>query len=599
MLQITENLYLFQDTCNVYVIRSGNEAVLIDFGSGDVLDHLPEIDIERVTDILMTHHHRDQGQGLARAVEAGIRIWVPYTEEELFCAVDVHWQGRTLYNNYDMRQDRFSLLEPVKIAGTLRDYTTCEFGTHSFIVVPTPGHTVGSISLFSQIDGQLVAFTGDLIAAPGKVWSLAATQWTYNGGEGLAVSIPSLLDVKARRADLLLPSHGKPISEPDPAIDLLIERLRQLMDYRQQNRELPRLLENPFVPITPHLLWNQASIAFSYVLLSESGKALVIDYGYDFAVGIAASTERTARRPWLYSLNTLKQKYGVQKIDVAIPTHFHDDHVAGLNLLREFEGAQIWAACNFSDVLERPAAYDLPCLWYEPIPVSRSLPLGEPIQWEEYTFTLDEQPGHTLYAVAIAVEVDGKRVLAIGDQFQGKDRVLWNYVYENRFQIGDYRKTAALYRKIRPDVLLSGHDEPFWVNAHYLDVLDERGAALERLHKELLPLETLDLDAEGFIAWIHPYQPVTSAGEQLEFEVEVRNPFSYREKAVVRIAAPAGWKVAEPEQNIPLDANATSTVKFHVNVPAGVKVRRARIAADLTVGGQRFGQQAEALVTVV
>ena len=48
------------------------------------------------------------------------------------------------------------------------------------------------------------------IAGPGQVWSLAATQWTYNGGEGLAATILSLLDLKDRQPTLLLPSHGEP-----------------------------------------------------------------------------------------------------------------------------------------------------------------------------------------------------------------------------------------------------------------------------------------------------------------------------------------------------------------------------------------------------
>ncbi len=34
MQRISENLFQFQDTCNVYVIRSGKEAVLIDLGDG-------------------------------------------------------------------------------------------------------------------------------------------------------------------------------------------------------------------------------------------------------------------------------------------------------------------------------------------------------------------------------------------------------------------------------------------------------------------------------------------------------------------------------------------------------------------------------------
>ncbi|MGE5139493.1 MAG: MBL fold metallo-hydrolase [Rudaea sp.] len=69
--RLSENLFRFTDTCQVYVIRSGREAVLVDFGAGDVLDRLASIGIDRVTDVLMTHHHRDQGQGLERAVRAG------------------------------------------------------------------------------------------------------------------------------------------------------------------------------------------------------------------------------------------------------------------------------------------------------------------------------------------------------------------------------------------------------------------------------------------------------------------------------------------------------------------------------------------------
>ena len=38
---------------------------------------------------------------------------------------------------------------------------------------------------------------------------------------------------------------------------------------------------------------------------------------------------------------------------------------------------------------------------------------------------------------------------------------------------------------------------------------------------------------------------------------------------------------------------------FHVTPPLNLTIRCARIAADLTIAGQRFGQQAEALTTVL
>src|SRR3954466_9860074 len=99
----------FRDTCNVYVLRSGREATLVDFGAGAVLDHLDELGIDRVTDVLLTHHHRDQAQGLARAAEAGIRIWVPPVERELVERVGELWQSRQLDDDYQLREDKFSL----------------------------------------------------------------------------------------------------------------------------------------------------------------------------------------------------------------------------------------------------------------------------------------------------------------------------------------------------------------------------------------------------------------------------------------------------------------------------------------------------------
>lgn len=593
--KISESLYRFEDTCAVYVVRSGREAVLIDCGAADVLPRLETIGVQRLTDVLMTHHHRDQGQGLPHAVAAGARVWVPHAEQELFHSVDAHWQARELTNNYNVREDRFSLLEPVPVAGTLRDYATYRLGDHTFTVLPTPGHTVGSLSLLAEIDGRRIAFTGDLIAAPGKVWSLAATQWTYNKAEGVAATIASLLDLKARAPDLLLPSHGEPMAEPEAAIDLLIERLWRLLRARGENPRLFLFYQEPYQALTPHLLRNRTSVASSYVLLSESGKALLIDYGYDFATGFAAGTDRAARRPWLYTLPTLKRQYGVETIDVVIPTHFHDDHVAGFNLLREIEGTQVWAPENCADLLERPESYNLPCLWYDPIPVDRRLPPEQRIRWEEYELTLYEQPGHTRYAVAIAFEVDGKRVLAIGDQYEKGDQ--WNYVYQNRVGLGDYRRSAALYRQIQPDLILPGHFDPVSVTPEYLDTLVERGELFDQLHRDLLPQEAGDCGVDGIVEELGPYQSQVRS-EPVEFAVEVRNPFPREEEAAVRLVIPPGWEVDASERRFWLEPHATRTVTFRARPPAGWAARRARLAADLTIGNRHFGQQAEALVTV-
>ena len=607
MKKITEELYLFQDTCNVYILCSGREAVLVDFGNGDVIEHLPAIGVDRVTDVLMTHHHRDQGQGLKWADDLGIRIWVPHAEQDLFHSVDAHWQAREIYSNYNMRQDRFSLLESVPVAGTLCDYETRMFGAQSFTVLPTPGHTTGSISLLVEMDGRRLLFCGDLIAAPGKVISLSATQWTYNGAEGVAASLASLLDLQDRQIDVLLPSHGEPIHEPQPAMAMLVERLWELLQRRKQNPRLFQLRDHPYQPVlsaregaggrgTPHLLMHRASMANTYVLLSESGKALFIDFGYDFITGIPAGSDRASRRPWLYTLPALKAQFGVKKVDVVLPTHYHDDHVAGCNLLRRIEGTQVWAAENYADILENPARYDLPCLWYDPIPVDRCLPLGQPIPWEEYILKLHPLPGHTRHAVGVEFEVDGQRVLATGDQYQGNDGLEWNYVYQNRYSVGDYTSSAKLYERVCPDLILPGHWQPLRVTPEYLQKIVADAETIDRLHRDLL-LETPNLGAEGFIARIVPYQVTVLAGEPFPIEVEIRNPFSGSEEAIVRLVMPPGWE-ASPNLQI-LEISDDLQLSFKVTPPPDLSVRRARLAVDVIIAGQRFGQQAEALVTVL
>jgi len=597
MIKLSDHLYVFRDTCQVYAAVNGEEAVLIDFGSGDILDRLGEIGVTRVAAVLMTHHHRDQGQGLPRAVKAGIPVWVPHNEQDLFAAANEHWQAREIYNNYNVRQDRFSLLASIPIAGTLKDYDRREFAGISFTVVPTPGHTMGSVSLLAGLDGRRVAFTGDLIYAPGKVWSLAATDWTYSGGEGLAATALSALDLKDRAPDWLLPSHGDVMKQPAEALGRLAARMQELAAFRGQHGQLQRWRERPFEEVTPHLLRNRTSFAYHYVLLSASGKALFFDFGHDFLTGIPAGADRAARRPWLYTLPALKEQYGVRKIDAVVPTHYHEDHVAGINLLRDNEGAQVWAAVTFADILRRPAHYDLPCLWYDPIPVDRELPLEVPIRWEEYEFALHPLPGHTRYAVAIALEVDGQRVLISGDQYHGEAGIMENYVYPNRFGLRDFAKSAALYASLRPDVICTGHWQPLRVKPGYFGTLAGRGAELERLHRELLPLEEVDWGGEDAGVRLTPYQAQAVAGRPFTLEAEVNNPFRREAEAKVRLQVPEGWRTEPAEAVIPLAAGGTGRAAFRVT-PAEPPVRRARVAADLTMGGVRFGQQAEALVDV-
>jgi glyoxylase-like metal-dependent hydrolase (beta-lactamase superfamily II) len=328
---------------------------------------------------------------------------------------------------------------------------------------------------------------------------------------------------------------------------------------------------------------------------------LLIDFGLDMIVNLPTGDDRSSRRPWLPSLGPLRRDFGVDRVEVAIPTHYHDDHVAGFNLLREVEGTQVWSGASVADVLAAPARYDLPCLWYDPIPVDRVLDTGRPVRWHEYELTLYPLPGHTLYAVAIAFEVDGQRVVATGDQQtttwqQGGPEVL-NLQYKNRFRIDDFTKSAALYRKLRPELMISGHWAPRRVDDAYLDLLAEKGAELARLHRELLPLSEADFEAEGVGAWLRPYQVTTAPGLPFPISCEARNPFADADEVTVALVVPAGWHADPASATAQVPGRASEMFEFVVT-PGETPCRRARLGADLTVGATRFGQHAEALVDV-
>lgn len=593
---VAPGVAVFRDAGNVYVLRSGAEAVLVDVGTGDVLDALAELGVERVTDVVVTHHHRDGTQGLARAAAAGARIWVPPLERELIAGASRHWQERNLENDYELRQDRFSPLESVPVTGEAAEYRARAYGAFELYALPTPGHTPGSLTYLLESDGRLLAFCGDLVYGEGKVWSLAATQWSYSGGEGLAATHVSCAILAQRAPDLLLPAHGPVVEDPQAALRGVRERVGELFRLRlEEPWDLDDMVARPWAEITPHFLRNRASFANSYVLVSRTGAALVLDFGYDVTTGLVPSTRREARRALLWPFDALRRDHGVERIEAAIPTHYHDDHVAGLDLLRAVEAAEVWAPENIAPILLEPSRYDLPCLWFEPIWVDRVLTLGEPLRWHEYELRLHPLPGHTLYAVAIEVEVDGKRVLVTGDQQSGGERPLLNYQYRNRFRIDDFVASAELYRRLRPDVIVSGHWHPQEVTDELLDRLAEDGARLAELHRELLPLEDVDVGAGGFGARIEPYRSRVAAGDLLELDVFVCNPFGREAVARVALAAPDGWE-PPAAQELALAPHAEGVVRFEVTAAAAA--RRARLAADLTVDGVRFGQQAEALVDV-
>ncbi len=597
------DLFLFRDACNVYAIRRGDEAVLIDAGTGAAALRLPEIGVRRVAHVLHTHHHRDQCQGSAALAEAGAALWAPEFEAELMGDPEGMWQGRRLLNSYSGRSDRFSPLVGLRLAGRLLDYTEWAWpGTGVRLrVLPAPGHTMGSCCLLWTPPGSgdpAIAFTGDLLYGPGKVWSLGTLQYDYNGVPGALLTIRSILALRAERPALLLPSHGEPMPDAAGALAATEGALRTWTRARDASvggdmEGLTDALSRPLEAVTPHLLRDARSHSTNWVVLSGDGHAVWIDYGYPHPLFMTDNGgDPAGKRPLLHGIDQLRDEFGVRQVDAVLVTHHHDDHVAGIAALRRVTGAEVWVPEHFADVLQRPSAYKTQCLWYDPLPVDRRLPLGKAASWRGVDFTPYAQPGHTRHAACIAFSVDGRRCLAIGDQFVS------NYIYGNQFALGDYPATVPLWRGLAPDLVLPGHG-PAHEGPRFVEHFAAHAAAADLAHRLLLPLDDVDFGAGGQAAEVYPYQSVLPARGRGDIEVTARNPFDRPAEVRVRLTAPAeaGWSVEPAEAAGPAPARGSAALRFRL-LAGDRPVRRGRFAVELSVDGRPFGQVEEGFVTV-
>ena len=598
--KLSPSLYLFRDTCNVYVIRDGHRALLIDFGTGAVLDGLADIGVSQVDWILHTHHHRDQCQGDHLANERRIPLAVPAHELPYFEEVEVFWGARQIYDIYDVRQTFFTLAKSVRTTRVLEDYETFEWGDFRFFVQPTPGHTLGHIALIARIDGAEVCFSGDLIAAPGKVQALYDLQYAYGAGDGCDYMVYSLAKLRERGCDLLCPSHGAPMRETGAALQALEDKVRAYMQHRwgidQPTHDIvPRA-------ISPHLL-QIPGCSNTWIIVSDSGKALFVDYGaqsftfmYSFNIMFEAGNRLRMQE---HNLDLLKAKFGVEKIALALPSHYHDDHVNGLPYLQRHHGTRIWCFENMVDIMRHPHGYKLGCTYPEPIAVERGLGQGESFEWEEYQFQVFHTPGHADYHMAMFGEIDGKRVAFSGDEVSqraegyGSNNIWRNHVHANSHEI-----TGRLYLEHQPELTCPGHGGPFEMEPQDWEGFNSWCQREQQHWRQLAAPDNLEEAVYPDYVFLYPYQAPAAPGSSVRMQVWFENIFTEESTLEYELVLPEGWTASPDRGRVTAQVGQKAIVDFELAVPAdqSTDYRRQAFTLDATIDGRRLGQLAEAVV---
>lgn len=602
--RLSEHLYRFRDTCEVYLVRDGEVGLLIDAGSAAILDHLEEIGVREIEWVLHTHHHRDQCQGDDRLVAGGTRIAVPAREAALFESVEAFWRLRRQFDDYDASSVSNTLARSIPVARRLADYATFEWRGHRFRVQPTPGHTRGSVSYLAEIDGRAAAFSGDVIAAPGHLDAIHDLQWQYATPDAIGAALHSVVTLQAIAPDRLLPSHGAPIDDPVPALAALAANLRELYALTGEIRgnkvwtTWPHAVDQPKTHILPHLWANTHSLSNTYALIADDGEALLMDYGFAAWDHFYADQRFVA-----HSLDDLRAEAGLRSVGGVVPSHYHDDHVAGIPWLQRELGAQSYIFENFVDIVERPADFALPCLLGDPIRVDHVLADGGQLHWRDWSFDVFHMPGHTWWALGLAGVVDGTRVALTGDNLlAGALSPLRTAapIFRNRMRVDSIATGVLRLMEHEPELLLTGHTGALPVTRAMLDDFVAWARRVEGVFRRLVVVpERVNEALDPRWAVIAPYRTTTPAPATVAVEVRLTNLGPEPAEARLVIDPPPGWSVRPEAASAIAEPEVELAIAVELDVPAGTRAGRHVITVDVTLGERRWGQLAEAWIDVI
>ncbi|RUV60632.1 MBL fold metallo-hydrolase [Mesorhizobium sp. M5C.F.Ca.IN.020.29.1.1] len=624
LIQFSEHLWKFEDSCNVYVLTSGDECLMIDTGSGAVLQHLHTIGIERVDWVLHTHHHRDQCWGTPIVQKAGAKIAVPEYERHLFDNVEAYWQARRIYDAYNDSNTFFSLGENLAVDAVLEDYCTFIWKEYEFRVLPSKGHTYGMISLITDVDGKKIAFTGDLMTSNGKLYQLHAMEYSYGDLLGVEFTMQSILALKKQNVQTAYPSHGEPISNVKADIESLESRLESLAsigglntsgrESREHNfNERKVIRESRLQRISEHLLWaGPYTCSNFYIVLSEGGHAMLIDYGlasYGHLHWGADSDGMQALRFVEHHIDQLREDFGVQDIELVVPTHTHDDHVCGIPFLQKHFGTKCWALDSVADVITDPAAWaSTPCCFHKPIAVHRILHDGEAFTWRGFDFEVYFAPGQTEYHALILGIIDGKRVAFGGDNLflfnpgaEGNEHEKIAYqttVMRNSFQLDMHRRCANVMRATKPDLVCPGHGDLIAIDqsriAEYTDYIERKEAAFRDVVHE-----PADHFIDLFWARMLPYLSKTRPKSKVTYTVRIRNNLERTAVYSARLLVASGWAPDGEAESITLQPGQRGEIMLGAIAPSQVDPRRRLIYAEVLIDGVSQGPVCEALVSTL
>jgi glyoxylase-like metal-dependent hydrolase (beta-lactamase superfamily II) len=402
---------------------------------------------------------------------------------------------------------------------------------------------------------------------------------------------------------MICPSHGEPLPDPGDAIQRTIRHLTDY--YRFQTGNAP-VEEGLPAAVSPHLVAHHLTNSSFYAIISSSGKAMFIDYGSASGLHFGNFERATAVTDRIrfveHSIARLRRDYGLKSVDIAMPSHMHDDHMNGFPHLARHLGTQIWCYENMVDIFQNPRGYNLGCILGEPVKVARSFKDGETFKWEEFEFEVRHSPGHTNYQMAMFTKIDGRKIAFTGDAFfpnpLNDGTMRHNLIFRNEVQSDSHLRSIKNLLERQPEMICPGHGRPYAVTPQLLDATERKLLRQQQYFVDLLPEGETDFGMNPSWLRLYPYQMLIAPGETRKLELHASNYGRQPMKLEVALIAPAEWKLTSETVALTVPAQGQAKAAVEVSVPRDWAAPAARfaIAADVLRDGKYIGQITEAVV---
>ena len=508
-------LFIWTDTCNVYVLKDGDAAILVDLGDGSVLDHLHEIGVKHADWVLFTSHHRELCQGYPRLQGSGAKIAAPERERAFFeNPASFRKMKPDLFDPFTVHSSSYlrPSIRPIPLDRGFNRVDTFTWHGYDIACIETHGNSPAAMTYLIRHGDKNYAMSGDLMVDGARMYNWFDSEWDYCFGAGTFALQEGINVLAAAEPDMLLPAHGPPVLDPKTQLAAYHDKVQHierliLRTYRTVvfiPTDQDRISKPTVVPnvrqVLPHLFkFRGANYVPNFsMILSDSGHALLIDCG---RVGSSMLDE---------SLKLMKERLGLKQVDAVIITHMHGDHCTDVPHLREKWGAKVWTLDSFVDMFEHPTRFDYIALiesygvGVDSFKVDRALKPGETIQWEGYTFTIDHMPGQTDFALSVRGMIDGQSVVFTGDNIFGNTRDPNQNGHDalssrNQAIIEEgYILGAEYLTKLKPDLIMGGHS---WV-------MDKPAEMVERYRKWAYDLRDALHGLSGeedYYRWFDPF----------------------------------------------------------------------------------------------